>query len=476
MDSIGSFGPRVTFSGLASGLDTGVLIQALLDFERRPLNLLEARKSDLESGQSLLRDLNQRLLTLREAARAIDNRTSGLTAAAVSEELLSYKASSSDESLIEVEAGDGAQPGTSAIRIDQLANVARRVSAGFTDADQSIATAAETLTIDFGAGQQISLAVPAGTTLNGLRDLINQDASNDGSVRADVLFDGSGYRLTVSGVASGAANDVTVTTSLTGPAGGAFIDAALGQNASDAQLVYLGIPVTRASNDITDLIPGVTLRLRGAHDPASPTDTVDVDVSRDDDAIAAKLTALVDAYNAVRDFSLAQSAVDPNSDRGGLLSGDALVRGVEQRLQLTLGGFYSFTGNSLGSLGQIGIRFDSEGRLGLDQEVMRAALDADPLAVRELLSGDGTTDGVATALARVLEPIVRTGDGTLALRDAAIDQRIESFEQQIERFEARLEKREESLLLQFSRLETLISSFQGQSSFLASLTANSNDA
>ena len=34
--------------------------------------------------------------------------------------------------------------------------------------------------------------------------------------------------------------------------------------------------------------------------------------------------------------------------------------------------------------------------------------------VRELLSGDGVEDGVATALGRALEPIVQSGDGTLA--------------------------------------------------------------
>jgi flagellar hook-associated protein 2 len=474
MESINGTATRLTFSGLASGLDTGAIVQALLDFERRPLNLLEARKSDLQSGQSLLRDLNQQLLALRDAARAIDNRSSGLNGPSATEELLAYQAGSSNDSILEAEAGPGAQPGTFEVRVDALAQSARRVSVSVADPETSFSIPSGNFQIDYGDGQAIQLVTPPNVTLNQLRDLINTDPNNDGSVRADILFDGSGYRLTIAGVAPGASNDVTVTTNL--QAGGQpFIDDALGQDATDAQLVYLGIPVTRESNDITDLIPGVTLRLRGVNDPAVPTETVDVDVTRDDEAIAEKLTALVDAYNAIRDFSLAQSDTDPTSNRGGLLSGDALVRGVEQTIQLTLGGLFTFTDNPLGSLGQIGVNFDATGRLSLDDEALRGALDADPLAVRELLSGDGTSDGVATALARALEPIVRSGDGTLALRDSSFDDRIDSLDQQIERFEVRLAKREETLVLQFSRLETLVSTLQGQASFLSSLIVDSSD-
>jgi flagellar hook-associated protein 2 len=475
MASIESASPRLTFSGLASGLDTGSVVEALIEFERRPLQLLESRKADLQTSQTLLRSLQTMLLRLRDAARAIDNLTASQSGPSAEEELLAWQARSSDESVIEVEAGSSAQAGSHSVRVDALAQVARRVSTAFSDADAALAATDATFTIDFGGDAPIALQVAAGTTLSELRDQINLDPANDGSVQADILFDGSGYRLTVSGTQTGASHDVSVTTDLTAEGGGAFLDAALGQDASDAELVYLGIPVTRESNDVTDLVAGVTLRLRGSHDAGDPAAVAEIEVFRDDEAIAERLSALVDAYNAVRDFSLRQSQVDPSSQRGGMLSGDAFVRDLERTLQLTLGGLYSFAGNSLGSLGQIGIEFDAKGKLVLDEEQLHAALDEDPLAVRELLSGDGASDGVAAALARALEPVVRSGDGSLSLRDTSFDDRIEDLDRQIERFERRLEKREETLLLQFSRLESLISSLKGQASFLERLTTGSRN-
>jgi len=465
MDPIEPAAPRLTFSGLASGLDSGAIVEALIEFERRPLTLLEARRSDLQSQQSLLRQLNTMLLDLRNAAQGLDNLGDTLTGPSASEELLAYTAASSDASVLEAEAGDGASVGTHRIEVGALAQVARRISVSLADSGAALSASNASFTVDF-AGGQIALDLAAGTTLEDLATAINQDAANDGSVQASVIFDGSGYRLAVAGTQTGVSNDVTVTTDLSG---GAFIET--NQDASDAQLSYLGVAITRESNDVTDLIPGVTLRLRDAA-PGSP---IDVNVTRDDAAITARLQGLADAFNAIRDFSIRQSQVDPNTNLGGLLSGDSFVRGIESSLQLVTGGLYAFADNPLRSLGQIGLAFDDDGKLQLDEAVLTAALDDDPLAVRELLSGDGASDGVAAALARTLEPLVRSGDGSLTLRDASFDGRIDDLDRQIERFEFRLEKREETLRAQFSRLETLISSLQGQTSFLETLTRRSSE-
>ena len=39
--------PGIRFDGLSTGIQTSELISALLDYERRPLNLIEARQSQL---------------------------------------------------------------------------------------------------------------------------------------------------------------------------------------------------------------------------------------------------------------------------------------------------------------------------------------------------------------------------------------------------------------------------------------------
>jgi len=115
-----------------------------------------------------------------------------------------------------------------------------------------------------------------------------------------------------------------------------------------------------------------------------------------------------------------------------------------------------------------GIELQSDGSLELDQDKLEEALTANPDAVKELLSGNDDGDGVATAFARALEEVTRFGDGTLALRDDSFDRQIDGLSSQIERFEERLKGREETLLLQFSRMESAVSALQAQSAYLGS--------
>ena len=168
----------------------------------------------------------------------------------------------------------------------------------------------------------------------------------------------------------------------------------------------------------------------------------------------------------MRQFSIDQTALDPTTNRGGVLIGDSLVRGLELQMQQALATAYEFGDNTLTSLSQLGVSFDREGLLTLDAGELAAALDEDPNAVRQVLSGVGESDGAASAIARFLEPVVRTGDGLMTERDAALADRIDDIDSQIVRFEDRLALREEALIRQFSALESLVSTLQAQSGFL----------
>lgn len=466
---------RITFGGLASGLDTNALIDGLMGVERIPLQRLQSRRSEIQDEQSRFQKLNSLLLGVRDAARALDNRTDLLASASPDEEFLAFQASSSNESVLTVTAdGQGnASPGAVDVRVSQLARPARRVSAAYGASTDVVGQAGDTLQIDFGGAQPIALTLAAGTTLAGLRDAINDDANNDGSVRAELLDDGNGsVRLILSGRDAGVSHDITVTSSITAPGGGSFEDAALSQAAQNAQLDVFGVSIQRETNDIDDAIPGVTLHLVGVNDPATPTDQVSIQVSRDDDAIAEKLQALVDAYNEVRSFMQDQRAVDPETNRAGPLSGDSTLRGIERTLQQSLGASYTFAGNAFTTLSSVGVRFDSKGKLSLDRQVLNDALEQDPLAVRELLSGDGTTDGAATALARSLEPILRAGDGTLAVREDGFADRIDDLDDRIDRMQERLDQKEEALIARFTQLESLLAGLQNQSLFLSGFGGN----
>jgi flagellar hook-associated protein 2 len=462
----------IRFDGLSTGLDTTGLINSLINLERRPLVLLQNRQAGLQQQRDLFQQLNTHLLALRDAASAIDNQNSLLTGSTLDEEFLAYAATSSAEAFVTASADGQATPGSFAVRVDAIAQVARRFSDGFASATDVVATSGQSLSIDFGGALPIDLTIPAaGASLNDLRDLINSDPNNVGDVRADVIFDGTAHRLIVAGTRTGAANDITITTDIAGPAGGGspFLDATLAQAATDSQIQALGMTITRASNTLTDVIPGVTFELRGVHDVADP-DAI-IDVARDDEPMVESLQALVDAYNEVRNFTSAQSNFNEETGTAGPLSGDFTIRGIQRRLPDVLSSQYAFGTNPFTSLGELGVRFDRDGLLTLDTDVLEGALDTDPQAVRQLLSGDGITDGVATALARALDPITESGTGAIASRDAGLEEQIEALDATIERTERRLVQREELLIRQFTRLETLVGQLNAQGNFLSTAFA-----
>jgi flagellar hook-associated protein 2 len=474
MDEIAGSGSRLTFGGLATGLDTGAIIEAILDAERRPLNLLEGRKATLQSQQTALQTLSSSVLKLRDAARDIDNRTSLFSGSSFDEEFLKYMASSGDERL-EVEVTGNASPGNFEVTIDELATVGLDISAAFADPNAALSNKKRSFDIDYGGESPIELSVPKNTTLAELRDLINLDANNDGSVRATLLDDGSGTRLVIAGSNTGADHDISISTDLKGPGNSDFIEKE--QDAQDAQIEYLGVTVTRSSNEIADVVPGVSLRLRGKTDGLP----VEVTVARDDEAIEASVQTLVDAYNSIQTFMNDQATINPDTNRGGVLIGDSMLRSVASRIRTHVTTRYDVADigaaetDFMGAF-DIGIEIQRDGTLSFDAEKLRAALDDDATRVRTLLSGVGEgvsegeggdrREGLASALAMALDGITKPGESFFDARNEGVERRIDTIDDQIDRLERRLIDREEFLVRQFSQLESLISTIRAQSGFL----------
>ncbi len=119
-----------------------------------------------------------------------------------------------------------------------------------------------------------------------MRDAIN--SANKG-VTASVINDGTGFRLVMSSNNTGASNSLKITSSDTTGTGLSKLtyDPASTTNtvsqtqaASDASFSVDGVAITKASNTVSDVIPGVTLNLTGTTG-TTPT-TLTVGVNTDD--------------------------------------------------------------------------------------------------------------------------------------------------------------------------------------------------
>ena len=501
---------RATFGGLATGLDTNALLDGLLAIERQPLERLESRRAEIDRQRGLMRTLNTKLLALRDAARAIDNRTLTGSGVAFEEELLRYTGATTNEDVVAIEAGAGAVPGDFDIVVNQLATPSRRFSMSFADADDASLSPAlqlgQSLTIELPNAdpdavppvEATSITIEAGLqslSLRDVRDQINTSADNGGTVRAEVLrISDDDHRLVITSTGTGASNELSITGDLA-----LDLDPARVQAAQDAEFVVFGETITRESNLIDDVLTGVTLRLVGASeiDEDDPPNRVSerVTIATDNEEVADALGTFVNAYNDVMSFIDQQFEVDEVTNRAGPLSGDFTLRSVQGALRSLVSRGFQFTtnannpfapsgaGDSGGSIAGIGLIVEAGGRLRLDEDKLEEALARDAISVREFLSGRARTDpvdpdaeeldfwddGFATAVAERLEQVVRFGDGALASRDQGYAQTIESLDASIERFESRLAKREETLLARFTELERIVAGLQSQQGFLGSL-------
>jgi flagellar hook-associated protein 2 len=318
-------------------------------------------------------------------------------------------------------------------------------------------------------GTNIDISIDhVNNTLEGLRDAINQSAA---PVTATIINVSGGttadYRLLIQSDETGTAHAVSVSSNLTGgvdpfPSGGEVV-----QEASDAVFGVNGLRISRSTNVISDVIPGLTLTLLNEGDRDGVIDATDpsakIAVIPDQAEAAEAISNLVDDFNAINDIINEQFSLAPNSNRQGSTAGDAALRGVMSSLRKELsaaGGLGRFT-----YLSDIGVRFGKDGSLTLDKVKLASALESDSTSVSNLFTAG--ENGIGTRLSETIDDFISTISGSLLLRQKGIGQSIKQIDDKIAREEARIARMEEHLLRKFNALEELVSQLKSQGDFLA---------
>lgn len=359
----------INFSGLASGIDTKAIIEAILRAESKPLEKLQSRQATFNARKTALEDLRSRLDKFETKLRDLGDRS-----------FRASKATVSDETVLRATPGTSAEPGIYTIEVLGLAAAQKNKSDGFAAPDQGL-VADGTLTIQSGANDPITVNVSATAGNNSLRSVRDAINAADAGVTASVLFDGAAYRLVVRSEKSGTSNALQITDTT-----GLNLDDAANvvAQAADASLRVDGIAVTSSSNAVTDVIPGVTLDLLSETEAGQ---SVTVEVAPNTDGVVSSVRALLDAYNEVTDFLNAQF----DRDKPGALAGDATARRVQQQVQaLMTDGVEGLPLGSASSLASVGVSFDGKtGRATLDTAKLQDLLKNDFASVANLFAQGG---------------------------------------------------------------------------------------
>ncbi|HFD80019.1 MAG TPA: flagellar cap protein [Gammaproteobacteria bacterium] len=429
----------ISSPGVGSGLDVNGIVNKLMAIERRPLNRLEADKRDLEARLSSLGKLKSSLGSFQDTLSSLKTLDSFEV----------YKAESSDEAAFTATASSNAATGVSTIEVKRLAEAHKMGSVAIADTD--------TTTLG-GAGDQITFTVngnsfsvaAGGMTLGELRDAIN-DAPDNSGVSATIVSENSGsHRLVLTSTETGNANAMSL--SFTGSVGSDLGLADINDPAQlDAEVLVDGLyTITRASNTISDAISGVTLNLEGVS--ASPGELT---ISRDIDAVKESVQSFVDSFNELRTTMKDMYGTDSALD--------ATLRTVESQVRSVFNTPPSGLTTGFSYLTEVGVSFQRDGSLSLDQSDLEKAITSDFAGFAELFANDD--QGYLFRLDGVVDRFIQL-DGLIDNREDSINSNVRSIEDRIFDMEYRLQLREKSLLDQFNALDSLMGELQGTSAFL----------
>ncbi len=379
--------PTISFGGIASGLDTKAIIAALSAINKKPIDLLQNKASQFAGLKQRYEQLRGKLQTLQDTVSDI----------AKSTDLLSFSATSSNTNILTATASGSAAAGSFNVAVNALAKAQVSTSAGFAD---YTTTSAGTGDLKFTIGSTTTtISIASGKdTLEKVRDAIN-DAKF--GVTATIVSEGTGttpYKLVLQSNKTGTDNAFTIdATAFTGTL-------ALGQTqgAANASISINGLTLTRQSNVVSDVVPGVTLNLLSQN--ASP---VTVTLNPDYGAIETKIQKYVDSQSDLVSFINSQIAAVNN--QGGWFNGESTVRNIKNGLlQLTTAG--SLPGGSNSTLASIGISLDKDGTLNFDKTKFETAAKSNLDGVTNLMTKLGKsfdTDGFT-----LYTPPTNLGSGT----------------------------------------------------------------
>lgn len=193
---------EIKLSGLSTGIDTETLVQTLVQIEKQRLNKITARQETYTEKKEALGELQTKMEALRDAAKDLSN----------AGDLRAFTTSSSDEDVLTAESSSSAHEGNHSVVIDQLATSERWVhGAGLEYAESAVG--AGTFLFSYN-NQELTVATTSETTLQGLADLINNDAKNPG-VTASLLSYNDAYHLVLNGNDAGSDYEIKINASNT---------------------------------------------------------------------------------------------------------------------------------------------------------------------------------------------------------------------------------------------------------------------
>lgn len=468
----------ISSPGLGSGLNVTSIVEQLMAVEQKPIDLMTTQKTTLQAKLSAFGLLKSYTTNVEDAVAKLADPT------------LWQKTSTgtTDPSSVSATSTAAAKEGSYSVQVGQLAQAQSLASGAYTGNTASVGTG--TLKIElgaWGAGPAFTPQVPAASvdivigpgedSLESVRTKIN--AANAG-VSASIIKDGSGSRLVIRSLATGAENAMRITATadtalpvlptdppslaslVYNPAVPASSKLTQAVEAKDAQATINGLAVTSKSNTFADVVDGVTLTVSKV-----TTSAVQISVGIDKDSMKKAVTDFVKAYNDISKYVAQQTKYDPDTKTAGDLQGDRATLSLQSQLRNALTQS-SGASTVFRTLSDMGIELQRDGTLTVNDTKLGKAL-SNPTEVAKAFTspasnGVGYT-GLAVTMKSLTDSMTLT-DGLVTTRSDGLRASIKRIDDQVAKGNTRLAATKARLLAQYSALDTKLSTLTSLNSYV----------
>lgn len=455
--------PTINFAGLASGIDTNGLIDATSAAARATrVDPYSKKVSELEETNSALQELSDKFDELKTTLSQFNTLAGGGVSKLVT---------SSKESVVTATASNAATNGSYTVNVTSIAKNATYSFGGTTSTSGSgYLTTTETVangtyTFQIGTGSNTETVNMGSITDTSVTSFVSQFNNLSSKAEASIVNVGTdtapSYRVVISSIYEGTEKGAIAATIAEGN-----IEQDAASNAV-LSISGIGATITRATNSISDIIPGVTLSL-----VAAGTSAV-LKVSEDAATTSSKVSDIVDQFNSIITFIRENNTVS-RQETGtsvtnvfGPLASSRVDDGGLSALKSAFSSTVVSSGSAVRIFADLGITSQRDGTLMFDSVRFNAAVSKEPSSVSLLLRQFADTTSLTGGTIDLYTRFNGMFDTTMNSNKSQIT----SLNQQISDAEKAIERQADDMRARFARLESTMGKLQQQQQSLTSALA-----
>ncbi|NPA54852.1 MAG: flagellar filament capping protein FliD [Epsilonproteobacteria bacterium] len=323
-------------------------------------------------------------------------------------------------------------------------------------------------------GTDYSMDLADGATVSDMVDAINngelKDSDDNSLAGVSASFEDGHIKIHLQDIGDVSIDDTNLTTNMNDNTDFDANDNRV-QEAQNSIFKYNGVEVERDSNEVTDLVVGLTMNL-------ASTGKTTINIKQDTDSIEQSVQDFVSGYNSLVSKIQDLTKYDPDSKTTGLFQSESAIKSIPEDIsRLLFSGFANstttktdlngteYTANTLLNASDFGFTMNRTGFLDFDSTKFKDMLENKPDETEQFLVGksdDDTDNGAFGKVLDYIDSLTKGSNSTLELLSNQYKKEEDSYEDNIKSNQEFIDQKYQIMAQQFASYDEMISSFNNQ--------------